>query len=501
MATLVQMVRFRWLADQLNDNEFKTFINEMLHKCGRNVVLTQFMDFKALATNGQTMDKFIEIVQGIILNRKKQPLECVPTRLGSLATSLIGEIGSYLNQKDYRKFAQCSRAIFIGTNSPNTLQVLDLKNVDDYASFKIDNYPQLYCLKVTLSKFKDLVLLFCQSKLKVSSHDRSVLPRLTHMEIDNEGKADANIDWLIIRWDNIAHLTLRNFAERDEDSDKLSKQNLIKLLSRFPKLTFLTMVYVFTEECGADDDSTWNRLLSDLQTFVHARTTPSLSDSIIRSRAHQLICVTLSRSNGGLSNDLDLRSLVEIECRYPLKDVVMSLVRKSRNLERASVDVRWSRETDDSLKLIADVISQNKRLDQVAVITPISRLEDVVSELERGIFLIRRREKSSIQIKLLIVRDTVLNASDILFQITRIINRLYISDISDYLVMFQFVGVCARNLPNPEQWYETIQTFAVRNGSKFDVSFSSKNIVISKKDSGIGGCIRNYLFDDWLLYK
>ena len=104
MATLSLAIKFRLLADRLNDTEFKVFVGKLFQKYGRSVLLTrlfqEFIGVQPANFSDDALSEIISMIEDIIRSREDdQESENRPPNLLSLSSALIGEVGSYLNQK------------------------------------------------------------------------------------------------------------------------------------------------------------------------------------------------------------------------------------------------------------------------------------------------------------------------------------------------------------------------------------------------------------------
>ena len=104
MATLSLAIKFRLLADRLNDNEFKLFVDKLLQKYGRGILLTGlfqgFISVHSANLSEDALPGIISMTEDIITSREDgQESESRPPNLSSLSSALIGEVGSFLHQK------------------------------------------------------------------------------------------------------------------------------------------------------------------------------------------------------------------------------------------------------------------------------------------------------------------------------------------------------------------------------------------------------------------
>eukprot|EP01084_Bolivina_argentea_P130647 230625_1 len=126
--SLKTAINFRFLINQLTQTETHQFINELLDP---NIIITAlFNHILEESTHKQfNGDHINDIISNIILSRKKKPKPTIPIQtiqLNQLPKRLIGVISSFITQKDYIHFSQNNRWIYLGCNTPNLLQELNL---------------------------------------------------------------------------------------------------------------------------------------------------------------------------------------------------------------------------------------------------------------------------------------------------------------------------------------------------------------------------------------
>ena len=119
-STLVQAIRFRMLVGNLSDSEFLQFTARIVALFGRNILLTSILsritDTKASQLDAQTVDRLISTIKEIINARddESESSRANSTTLDELPGPLVGEISSYLKQKEFASFCRGSRSIFVG---------------------------------------------------------------------------------------------------------------------------------------------------------------------------------------------------------------------------------------------------------------------------------------------------------------------------------------------------------------------------------------------------
>lgn len=445
------------------------------------------------ARSGGDVDRQTRIVEEIIRAREQESNEEFPMRLESMPLALIGKIGSFLHQKAHISFTRCSRSTYCANNMPNTLQILDLGRTAhlQYQLIDVQRYAQIHCIRFTLSKFKHLSF----------SAGSTVFPRLRNIEITNERKADADIESLLnnkaVPWNQITHLKLSNFAKREISEPSFPKAKYTKLLMKFPNLIFLELENAYLEDIDVAEDPMWNHLLPKLKIFVDRGTTGSVADSVIRSRSKHLKMLSFSEGAHDLPEKIDLSTLIELECRSPFNAHVLDMICGLPNqLKRMAIELVHGDLEDTDFKLITHMISQHETLEELVVLAPVACLSRVCNAFERGVFDMGEAKKESLQLKMAFSGAGKWSIADLIFEVSRVLFRMYESKISDYLVSISFWRL--EHHQTQQSWNEQLHKFALQIDSKFDFSFSGWNILISRKDSKLGGCIQNYISDGWL---
>ena len=106
--------------DTLADKEFNQFMTHFIKTSGRNAISTLLRSSAPALKNNenksinQHIDSAINITKSIIRSREDQPgSELTQSRLDTLPSAIMGDIGSYLPQKDYASFSTTNRAIYV----------------------------------------------------------------------------------------------------------------------------------------------------------------------------------------------------------------------------------------------------------------------------------------------------------------------------------------------------------------------------------------------------
>ena len=242
MIPLPLLITFRQSLASIDENEFDQFLDKVVQQYGRDLLRTAlFMRFSSCqhktnqsTTDEETLRGLLDIVNDIITTRdesadsdvdRKEALEekeSVP--ILSLSESLIGGIGSFLDQRSNYSFGSSCRYIYIGLNSPNTLQELDLLGVEEceeerYGLVDLRRYPLLHILRLIVDNYFFENLQF--------PTDQIVCRRLRSIDIAPYGDGDINLflESTAIFLGEIINVKIR-YASEDE---------FFGLIPKFPK--------------------------------------------------------------------------------------------------------------------------------------------------------------------------------------------------------------------------------------------------------------------------
>eukprot|EP01083_Nonionella_stella_P143776 447533_1 len=129
--SLSKPIQFRHLIAQLTHQELIQFLSNLLNT-HTDIILTSLFQHLAQSQQIHQANAFNASLTDIIQSRKEKP-KPIPTTIVTLSQfprAIIGHLASFLNQWDYTHFGMSNRFIYLGCNSPNMLQVLDLSPLD-----------------------------------------------------------------------------------------------------------------------------------------------------------------------------------------------------------------------------------------------------------------------------------------------------------------------------------------------------------------------------------
>ena len=144
-----RLIKFQWLSSQLDDTEIKQLIKDICHRLGHQQIISFifngfYQKYLQNKVHDSKLQSIIGITSNIINSRVKteespaKKKEVKPIKFDAMPIEMIGKCASYLQQSDYLRLSITNRAIYYATNSPNTLQELDVTAIDDYQIVNID---------------------------------------------------------------------------------------------------------------------------------------------------------------------------------------------------------------------------------------------------------------------------------------------------------------------------------------------------------------------------
>ena len=149
-----QAIRFRHLINQLSIQEKQTLILQLLNK--PNDIITKSLFYCCIhSDNHNDATNVNDMISKIIRKRDKVPIDPPQFKLDMIPKALIGHIASFSNQSDYANLSIANRSVFLGCNSPNMLQKLQLHQEHQCSNIKLDLYPSIKYFEFSLQQFDE----------------------------------------------------------------------------------------------------------------------------------------------------------------------------------------------------------------------------------------------------------------------------------------------------------------------------------------------------------
>ena len=437
---LVAVLRIRTLIAELSEPEFSAFMSRIWRVVGREQILSLLFNplLKQQSSsavnqnadvniNDQSSNRLIEITRiasDIIQHRDTKWNPRTKPKITDIPSTLIGEIASFLELAEYISFSKTNRNVFVGCNSPNRLQKLCLKAIQDYGLVPLRQFPQIKCLEFYLEQI---------SQFTVNNGERfGQCNQLKALVIPGHVGSISGLDVLISDssrcFSTVRSLSLTLHSPVEPDK-------LIQLLSKFEDLEDLTLY------CCHITAQLSSRALSLVCPKIKGFQSLTLDGSIQpildawQSRLEMLKLHFWSPSNYASSTVREL-SFHGIDAQQ-----VNSLLNISKSLRQIEWipfnHIRFDRNPSFNKQDIEYIIKRcilEQELLKVLRVSTSGHFDAVCSGIHHGLYLTKKRKRKLIQITLNVDVREIRNAEEFICNISRIINVIGMSQIMDWMI-------------------------------------------------------------------
>eukprot|EP01083_Nonionella_stella_P125253 378803_1 len=438
--SLTKAIRFRHLAKQLTHEELVGFLSDIIDS-RIEFIMSSLFQHLSKPNQVKEVTEFNQSLSDIIQSRKEKPKTiCMRNiHLDQFPRAIIGYTASFLRLRDYHRFSLCNRSIHLGCNSPNTLQTLKIHKIKDYSTINLSSFPSIKRLSIDPSVIQ-------------SRHnwgfDSPNFNQVNSLKL----RANEKCDWVqpflhqnVINCDHVARLTCSAFGS---NVHRMTGDEFLSLLAKFPNLTHLKMDCVLLEEDVRAQDiaNTCSKIVS-----------LSLWDSLRKLRAHettdlvkifagQLKYLSLMQSQ---RNDFNLDSVMfggleELCLIYPEYRLLNDILKSASNLKKIFVlfnSMIFTEATDemDIPNAITNLMVRSTVLNYMHFTVGSKYLIYVLDGIERGLFKSKKQEKKELHIHVSVhdSKSSDLNVNDFTLNVARIVNSLETSAIKDFMFIWE----------------------------------------------------------------
>eukprot|EP01083_Nonionella_stella_P172328 591068_1 len=416
--SLSKAIQFRHLIAQLTQQEHIQFVSNLLNT-HNDIILTSLFEYLAQSHRIHQANAFNESLTDIIQSRKEKP-KPIPTTnvtLSQFPRAIIGHLASFLNQSDYNHFGMSNRFIYLGCNSPNMLQELDLSPFDvaQYSSINLSSFPSVKTLIMDPSTT-------IQSQLNLSG-DSQPLNQVTTLTLDANQKCDWVKPFLRQKIVNYANVTTLKCVDigTDDWTERMDKDEFLTLLREFSNLTEINLTNV-----GITNDITAQEI-ADIHPNV---------DALIMLGCSSRLSRDLTKIFGNQLKHLVLQQYQKNE--FDFSDVSFS------KLEELCIGRPGNRVLDSILndikKTIGNVMDQCKSLQYMHLAVKNHHFCSILDGIECGLFKIKQQQRTKMKILIDFTGEN-LEAHKFMLNIGRIINALETSSIHDFMFIWKLDGI------------------------------------------------------------
>eukprot|EP01083_Nonionella_stella_P315670 1140917_1 len=441
--SLSKAIQFRHLTAQLTQQEHIQFLSNLLDT-HTDIILTSLFEYLAQSHRIHQANAFNESLTDIIQSRKEKP-KPIPTTnvtLSQFPRAIIGHLASFLNQSDYNHFGMSNRFIYLGCNSPNMLQELDLSPFDvaQYSSINLSSFPSVKTLIMDPSTA-------IESQLNLSV-DSQPLNQVTTLWLNANQKCDWVKPFLRQKIVNCANVTTLKCVGigTDDWTQCMDKDEFLTLLREFSNLTEINLTNV-----GITNDITAQEIADihpNVDALIMLGCSSRLSRDLTKIFGNQLKHLVLQQyqKNEFDFSDVSFSKLEELCIGRPGNRVLDSILKSAPNFKKLWLQF-WSTDNngfmnhDDIKKTIGNVMDQCKSLQYMHLAVKNHHFCSILDGIECGLFKIKQQERTKIKILIDLHEDQCIEAHKFMLNIGRIINALETSSIHDFMFIWKLDGI------------------------------------------------------------
>ena len=404
--------------------------------------------------------------------------------MDDLPPPLIGHIACNLSQTDYINLSKCNRSTYVGCNTPNMLQKLDLlhSNVDDYSTIKLSNYPQIKRLYIKLPKFPQLLSNMDGSNI---IGDKLKQLRLSNEELVDTTGVTSFLSQNIINMNNVITIGFQKFGLLE---DAFDTNIFCKLLSKFDKQTVKNLeFYNITLDRKLDPDIIKNnfpqvRALSLLGTSAHKELLNTLGSQL------EILVVDNFGHFSDLTN-INFNNLKKLTCILPTVNGIKGILKTAINLTDFNIVPKAFMNqlmNDNEIKelLSNDIIFKQNKLKTLYIGIDADKFKLFIDSIELGLFKIRKQERDEFYIWFNLNYigcnnniDDMINPQQFVIYISRLINSFHVSKIKQFAILWE-IGL-KEDLEDGKQYKKQL----IKCVNDFVESSAIIKLIKDKKDS------------------
>ena len=436
-----------------------------------------FLYFSKSEAGERANDNINDVLSKIIASRKKKPnTDSTKSNLkiDRIPNQLIGAIASYMQQKDYINFSKSNRSVYLGCNTPNLMQELDLLNVSDYSSINLSSYRFVKVFRFQLYLFNAFEF-----------NQKNVLPYLETVEIYGEHDTVFGINGFVnkvkkhFNVTNISCLRLDGFGWYD--TARFDVDHLYKIISLFPNVAELVMNCVYLNN-PVNLDKMFPKL-NRLSLFFG----PSSSVvPLIEHYQNSLSLLSLTEIAGNLDfSGLDLSALEILHLSPMTKKSIEDILKTAVNLEQ--ICLLFDDTSTSTIKYgVQQSIKSDKALNAIDLILDFdddkNELLSTLEGLEEGLFETTNLNRKEMRIMIRPLYSFEIERFTV--RIGNIINWLQMST-EHFLLMFELHKGTEANVTTSNETKQIIQ--GIFAGIKVDYYDDLKLLVIKNEKCRIEG--------------
>eukprot|EP01084_Bolivina_argentea_P117659 208913_1 len=163
-------------------------------------------------------DRLNRMLSDLILSRKKNQDTILTKNIDGLPPPLVGHTASFLPQLDYIALSTCTRSLFIGCNTPNQMQELDLlkRKWKQHPPIDLAQFPSIKRLAIHFDEFRKLSM---SDDIAVCRELNTITLNADRVMTFSAQEMESFREQNLINMSNITTLTLAQFGRETRAFD------------------------------------------------------------------------------------------------------------------------------------------------------------------------------------------------------------------------------------------------------------------------------------------
>eukprot|EP01083_Nonionella_stella_P270554 916316_1 len=435
--SLTKAIQFRLLVTQLTNDERVGFLSKLIDS-HTHLILASLFEYFTEPDHIHKLNDFNQSLSDIIQSRKEKP-KTICTRniqLPQFPRAIIGYVASFLNQWDYCDFSHCNRSTYLGCNSPNLLQKLDLTQIADYSFIKLALFPSVKSLSIDASKVDEI-------DFDSHGHTLNQVSELRLHANSKHGWVQSFLHANVVNPDTVTTIECLDFGRM---TDRMDKTEFLNLLTAFPNIQRLSLTCV--------------RVTRDITAQVIAKACPravglSLLICLAKQRsnlvqifANQLQYLTLRQHKRGAFDfdHVDFGTLNELCFDTPGYEQMECILKSAINLKKILIRFDsvatmvpsngWMSNNEIKTTIINCMVKCTFVNDMHFVMNP-SQFWSISEGIEYGLFKTQKQPKKQLRICIKFNKEIpAQSTSDFVLHVGRMVNILETSMTTDFMLIF-----------------------------------------------------------------
>eukprot|EP01083_Nonionella_stella_P306087 1070502_1 len=474
--TLEDLIQLRLAMDKLTDTEWIRFKNEWFRSLDRNTICSSiyhYLDHNKIANSTYNLNTIQQTVSKIIKSRREtlsthssnddimsikeltlepksvslSPSYCI--KLNHLPKALIGDIASYLDWGSYMKLELSSRQMYVGCNSPSTLQALTTPVPRNLSNIPFYDYTHDFRSKFPLLKVLITAVPYLNQYMQC--HRNQPFNHLTTLRMMQVFSTDLIQEFMttnnLINCSDITtlicdtvmdvqHGTLMDNVGQVMLHQAFNSSMFYDFLAQFTHLQELQFVNVLTTWNDDLDIDELYELLPYLRRFVSKHSTAELVDAIIAIYGDQLESLVLSSHDCSfIECEEGFPNLVELSIPQPPFPVLHDMLEKPTRLERFGLITDCNNmDSFEMVHLFRKLLTTQASLHYIGIDVHYAQFGTIMNAIRVALSTTRHVERKEVTIGLHVLQCNEVVISKANMWITQMMAELRRTSIRNFMV-------------------------------------------------------------------